>query len=492
MAEEEVTAVPVTTTEQTPEPKKVETLEAQGSIEATIESAVRGGTESTCNNENNTESCGIAPDIGRAKALEFADELTEKGSKAFKENDFTQAAHFFRRALEIRALHHGELAVACLNVYYLYGRALLCKAQEETGPLVSVPEKDGEILQDSNKEGPTKGVVTRESSVASVSSNSEQDGSEKDEDSDDSDTDVIEAEANEDILRGQLLKNSSWVTPWRKWSILSALAEVDLERGQYLTARCSLCMLCWDGEEEPSLPVFIEASIYQKALSILQQLVEPDHRQIAELNFRICTCLEIGSNPKEAIPYGQKAISVCKSRVQRLTNEIMISTGLASSSAASEFGDGEQLSKGSQTLEDLEQLISDPTLIIAEIQGMASGKARGGENNASPAAVNSSHMSPANSNVDHFDSPTVSTAHTNGAAAVTHLGIVGRGVKQCGKYTWGGCGKHLSTLYASIDVGKHCMCRSWPGVVIPSTTNATNNNNNQQPATPVSGNQQSS
>ncbi|KAK5784782.1 hypothetical protein PVK06_039316 [Gossypium arboreum] len=177
MAEEEVTAVPVTMTEQTPEPKKVETLEAQGSIEATIESAVRGGTESTCNNENNTESCGIAPDIGRAKALEFADELTEKGSKAFKENDFTQAAHFFRRALEIRALHHGELAVACLNVYYLYGRALLCKAQEETGPLVSVPEKDGEILQDSNKEGPTKGVVTRESSVASVSSNSEQDGS---------------------------------------------------------------------------------------------------------------------------------------------------------------------------------------------------------------------------------------------------------------------------------------------------------------------------
>lgn len=51
------------------------------------------------------------------------------------------------------------------------------------------------------------------------------------------------------------------MTPWRKWSILSALAEVDLERGQYLTARCSLCMLCWDGEEEPSLPVFIEASM---------------------------------------------------------------------------------------------------------------------------------------------------------------------------------------------------------------------------------------
>ncbi|PPD71985.1 hypothetical protein GOBAR_DD31113 [Gossypium barbadense] len=420
-------------TEPTPEPKKVETLEVQGSKEATIESAVRGGTESTCNNENNTESCGIAPDIGRAKALELADELTEKGSKAFKENDFTQAAHFFRRALEIRGLHHGELAVACLNVYYLYGRALLCKAQEETGPLVSVPEKDGEILQDSNKEGPTKSAVTRESSVAS--------------DSDDSDTDdVIEAEANEDMDESELDLDLAWKMldtaraiaekqqlgdTMEKVDILSALAEVDLERED------------------------IESSLgnYQKALSILQQLVEPDHRQIAEQNFRICTCLEIGSNPKEAIPYGQKAISVCKSRVQLLTNEIMISTGLASSSAASELGDGEQLSKGSPTVlsvkdkeseidnlvglaEDLEkkanleQLISDPKSIIAEIQGMASGKSRGGENNASPAAVNSSHMSPANSNVDHFDSPTVSTAHTNGAMAVTRLGIVGRGVKR--------------------------------------------------------------
>ncbi|KAF7809773.1 Phototropic-responsive NPH3 family protein isoform 1 [Senna tora] len=40
--------------------------------------------------------------------------------------------------------------------------------------------------------------------------------------------------------------------------------------------------------------------------------------------------------------------------------------------------------------------------------------------------------------------------------------------KSCGKYTWAGCGKHLKALYSSIDEGKHCMCRSWPGVVIPN------------------------
>ncbi|BAU00157.1 hypothetical protein VIGAN_10172400 [Vigna angularis var. angularis] len=53
--------------------------------------------------------------------------------------------------------------------------------------------------------------------------------------------------------------------------------------------------------------------------------------------------------------------------------------------------------------------------------------------------------------------------------------------RSCGRYTWGGCGNHLTTLYASIDEGMHCTCRSWPGVVIPprSTDTAT-----QQPTQP--------
>ncbi|KAM0970574.1 hypothetical protein ACFX13_018881 [Malus domestica] len=40
--------------------------------------------------------------------------------------------------------------------------------------------------------------------------------------------------------------------------------------------------------------------------------------------------------------------------------------------------------------------------------------------------------------------------------------------KQCGKASWGGCGKHLKDLYAGIEQGKHCMCRSWPGVAVPN------------------------
>ncbi|OVA18608.1 hypothetical protein BVC80_1831g158 [Macleaya cordata] len=45
--------------------------------------------------------------------------------------------------------------------------------------------------------------------------------------------------------------------------------------------------------------------------------------------------------------------------------------------------------------------------------------------------------------------------------------------KQCGKYSWSGCGDHVASLYANIEKGKHCMCRSWPGVVVPTETETT-------------------
>ncbi|KHG05165.1 Histone-binding N1/N2 [Gossypium arboreum] len=427
MAEEEVTTaeseVTVAVTEQTPGKETDGTLETQGSIEATVESAVQGGTESTCNNNNNANGSEPASDVDREKTLEFADELTENGSKAFKENDFAEAADCFSRALEIRVGHHGELAVECLKAYYLYGRALLYKAQEEADPLVSVPKKEGETQQELNKDKSSKTIATRESSVASVSSTTVADGSGKDEEeSDDSDSDTDEvAEADEDAdesdldLAWKMLDVARAISEkqqvgdtMEKVDILSSLAEVALERED------------------------IESSLgdYQKALSILQRLVEPDNRQIAELNFRICMCLEIGSKPEEAIPYCQKAISVCKSRLQRLTNEVKTSSDLASSSATSELDDGvQQSSTGSQTLEDLQQLVANPKSIIAEILGMASAKAKADEKSASPAVGSSSRMGTVNSN-GGFDSPTVSTAHTNGAAAVTHLGVVGRGVKR--------------------------------------------------------------
>ncbi|CAI9780737.1 unnamed protein product [Fraxinus pennsylvanica] len=434
--------------EPTPEPN-------QNSVEATIESGVDfGATESTCNN-NDAESSVVNSDGDFKKSLEYADELMVRGSKAAQDRDYAEATECYSRALEIRVAHYGELAAECIQSYYKYGCALLYKAQEEADPLAAMPRKEGASHEDSNVDGSVKSTINGEPSAASVPNDDEQGGSsnnldeaadnamdrkdkeegEVEEESDDEDL----ADGNEDesdldlawkmldISRAIVEKHSG--DTMEKVDILSALAEVALERE----------------DVETSL------SDYLKALSILERLVEPDSRLIAELNFRICLCLEIGSKPEEAIPYCQKAISVCKSRVQRLVNEAKNLSGSAETPAASVSSQSIQLSSNTsgdsladketeietlaglsgeleKKLEDLHQLVSNPTSILSDILGMVSAKVRGAEKNALSIASGTSQTG--NAIGGAIESPTVSTAHTNGAAPVTHLGVVGRGVKR--------------------------------------------------------------
>lgn len=93
------------------------------------------------------------------------------------------------------------------------------------------------------------------------------------------------------------------------------------------------CFLCWDVNRwtllYPIFPLFwIHLfGYFYLPLLIFQLLSFPLHWMITQnltgnlRYFRICLCLEIGSKPQEAILYCQKAISVCKARVQRLANE---------------------------------------------------------------------------------------------------------------------------------------------------------------------------
>lgn len=79
-------------------------------------------------------------------------------------------------------------------------------------------------------------------------------------------------------------------------------------------------------------------------------------------------------------------------------------------------------------LEDLQQLVLNPKSILSEILGIASAKAASLKE-SSLGKVSSSQLGTANSS-GGFDSPTISTAGSNGSAIVTHLGVVGRGVKR--------------------------------------------------------------
>ncbi|KAI8535456.1 hypothetical protein RHMOL_Rhmol10G0175900 [Rhododendron molle] len=227
-------------------------------------------------------------------------------------------------------------------------------------------------------------------------------GKDQEEDEESDDEDLAEADEEEsdldlawkmlDLARAIAEKHSC--DTMEKVDILSALAEVALERED------------------------IETSLndYLKALAILECLVEPDSRHIAEL-------------------------------VQQLTNELKSASELTGIPASSELDQTvQQSSNGPQStdsvgdkeaeiatltgLSDLQQLVSNPTSILSDILEMVSAMARGIENNAPPSGTSSSQKGAA-SDSGGLDSPSVSTAQTNAAAAgVTHLGVVGRGVKR--------------------------------------------------------------
>ncbi|KAL8199370.1 hypothetical protein R6Q57_012938 [Mikania cordata] len=400
------------------------------SVDATINSTGLGDTTSTGGNISVVETSGMTSDGESEKSLEYAQELMDRGSKANKEEDYAEATDCFSRALEIRVAHYGELAPECVSAYYKYGCALLYKAQEESDPLVSgaVSKKEASSEHASKNES-AKSTESGENSVSSDAKEGTSDIQDDGEEEDDEASDAEEDESDLDLAWKMLdvaraIAEKQPGDTMEKVDILSALAEVALERED------------------------VETSLndYVKALSMLERLAEPDSRHIAELNFRICLCLEIGSKGEEAIPYCQKAISVCKARLQRLASEIKCSSGsMASDDIESAGLLGRQSSSASQTtdsvadkekeieiltglstelekkLEDLQQIVSNPSSILSDILGMMAAKVKGGTSSGGMATLASS---------SGFGSSNVSTAQANGDSGVTHLGVVGRGVKR--------------------------------------------------------------
>ncbi|KAL0872407.1 hypothetical protein Bca101_022112 [Brassica carinata] len=145
--------------------------------------------------------------------------------------------------------------------------------------------------------------------------------------------------------------------------------------------------------------------------------------------------------------------------MERLTNDVKCPSGSAtSSSTVSEIqhssnvlpwidksdssekeAEIKTLSGLEEELEDLKHQAENPKQFLAELMGGMGSSAKA--NSASDKAVataaagemSSSRMGTANTTGKDLDPPTVSTAHAGaggGASGVTHLGVVGRGVKR--------------------------------------------------------------
>lgn len=377
------------------------------------------------------------------QTLERAQELFDRGSKAIEDEDFVDAVDCLSRALEIRASHYGELAPECASTYFKYGCALLYKAQEESDVLGNVPKSlpnEDSVKSTATKDdsGTSKVSGTDAEDAASSEKVDAEEGQnsngknqengngevEKDDDDVDDDEKMGDEEDNDldlswkmlDIARAIVEKSQD--NTMEKVKIYSALAEVATERE----------------DMDNSL------SDYMKALSMLEHLVEPDHRRVVELNFRICLVYELVSKIGEAISYCAKAISLCKSRIQSLkSSKDALLAGIDGDASAAEAEGGSEKSAVEKELEQLTSILPDLEKKLedlseanpsADMDEMVKAiVSRVTDVMPKAASFTSSQMATSSNG---FDSSVMSTAATTGSSGstVTDLGVVGRGVKR--------------------------------------------------------------
>ncbi|KAK3124321.1 hypothetical protein QOZ80_7BG0584980 [Eleusine coracana subsp. coracana] len=376
------------------------------------------------------------------QTLERAQELFDQGSMAIEDDDFVEAVDCLSRALEIRTAHYGELAPECASTYYKYGVALLYKYKEESDPLGSVPKSapkeesvkstTGKNYGESSKASGSnvEDAASSEKVDAEKGQNSngkdQEDGNDEDVNGDDEkagdedDSDLDLSWKMLDIARVIVEKSPDNIL--LKVKIFSALGEVSLEREEIDTS----------------------LSDYFKALAILEQLGEPDHRLIVEVNFRICLVYELVCKNEDALPYCAKAVSSCKSRIQRLKNskDVLLAGKDDNASVAegqSEKSLADEIESLTGILSDLEQKLEDlkqaslPSSAFDDFFNKVAMRAANAQKdaNAMPRAASFASSQMATSS-NGFDSSTMSTAATTGStgSTVTDLGVVGRGVKR--------------------------------------------------------------
>eukprot|EP00249_Psilotum_nudum_P008917 c21592_g1_i1 orf=89-1633(+) len=387
------------------------------------------------------------PDSSSASptALQRAQLLFDCGCDAIGNDDYDQAVECFSMALEIRVGHYGELAPECALTYCKYGCALLYKAQAESDALNAPrsPKVNGEPLDSESKKEKVEQDVeeSRDEDDAGEGGDGDLEGD------DESDLDLSWTML--DIARVIFEKQEGHCI--QEVDVITALADISLEREDF-----EMCFLD-----------------YTRALKILEELVEPDSRRIAELCFKLCLAQQLCYKPKDALKYCQKAVSVCEARLRRLKNEVPILNQtqegkgksvlldnaidetenameqkplIAKEGTTTPQGNLLTTCKEEEEIKEIEMLLEDLRDKVVELEQMATGPSiLEAFKMANPAAVNTikevlsastqigsadaqtKNISQAGNSSSSFDAPSCQSVPN---ALVTNLGVVGRGIKR--------------------------------------------------------------
>ncbi|CAK9275979.1 unnamed protein product [Sphagnum jensenii] len=423
------------------------------SLRKRLESEEPRPTMETSNTNNEESKKGVLYDAQR---------LYDLGCGALRVEAYDEAADCLSKALEIRVQHYGELALECATTYYKYGCALFDRVQSESDPLGDKAEpKEFE-------EGPSSPGASKGKGFLHHSSKEDPADNEEGDEDGEGDGDQVEEEEGdlEDAWKmlefARVIHEKHGCCTIETVDIITKLADINCFKEDYKT--------CFED--------------YSNALHILEGLVEPDSRILAELHFKIGLAHQLDLKPKEALGYCNNAVAICEARVQRLKEELagaksqQTRAELQGVPEASEKAGSLSVLKDESTTEgpegnselsapadevlpakedqedivvaleaeikdieeslldlrekadELKEMATAPSLVealqaanpeavaslkqIVAAVSQASGSSNGGGN--------------APSSSDAFDAPSLGGASSS--AVVTHLGVVGRGVKR--------------------------------------------------------------
>ena len=317
--------------------------------------------------------------------------------------------------------HHGESSLAVAPVFYMYGAALFCKAQEETD-VFGAGAADASAARDRKAAGdapppPACAPGDKGKGPAPKAAGGDDDDDEDEDDDEEEDGEAAEEDVSDMQLAWENLEHARFIYCGGAGSEGStepcaaehgeALAQVYVKLGQ----------ISMEQEQfETSLELF------DHALRLFGALSPPPHRRLAGILYDSAYSLQQLQRTSDALQRLSAAIAACQSRLTELRMGAASASEAAASAEVGEIGTTIERMRGLET----------------ELRDSAADEARTKE--ALKQAFAS--MAGAASGGPAFDAPRMAAQ----AAATVNLGVVGRGVTRITPAAAGGAGPATTTV----------------------------------------------
>lgn len=312
--------------ETTPEETKHETSKTI-SVDQKKSGAIQENKFEQENVENKNEDKKMNGQETASPIKDEAQKLLAQGKRHLFVKDYPSAVTTLGEACGKLSEQHGELADICSDAYFSYGRALLELSREESNILGNAvdPEKESEDSEEAEDDGGEDEKKDEEDSKDGEKDKEEnEEHGDKNEDSDEKAGDSeghkeADSEDNKEGDEDTEEKDEDVNNLQLAWEVFE-LAKIIFER-QKNEAKLAETYL-YLGE------VALESENYEsavedmkKCLDIQKQILEPDHRDIAETLFQLGMAYSLSNQYDEAINSFKLSLNVLEDRIKNLENK---------------------------------------------------------------------------------------------------------------------------------------------------------------------------